>query len=153
MDTVTLTAHTTAGQRMPQGKPRRSRPYRLGPLAMRSEILKLTMLSNQACPRRAGSLRDSHPSRSTTGLGRVWTGCGIPSTSQGLPRGPPGASLAISADREYGMLPSGHRVVGLRPVDGMPHQSQRARALDNSTPRNRFPDWPPDSALTTFDRP
>jgi len=34
------------------------------------------------------------------------------------------------------MLPSGHRVVGLRPVDGMPHQSLPTRSLDSGKARD-----------------
>jgi hypothetical protein len=37
------------------------------------------------------------------------------------------------------MLLSGQRVVGLPPVDGMPHQSQRARSSNNSTAKGTQP--------------
>jgi hypothetical protein len=46
----------------------------------------------------------------------------------GLPRGAPRASRASSAGGGEGMLHPGYRVIGLRQVDGIPHNSQRIRS-------------------------
>jgi hypothetical protein len=67
----------------------------------------------------------------------------------GLPRDAPRASRASSASGGKGMLPPGYRVVGLRQVDGIPHNSQRHKIiLDRQlTARHHdlrhAPHWPP----------
>ena len=56
---------------------------------------------------------------------------------QELPRSPPRARLARSASGWKVMLSPGHRVVGLRKTDGMPHQ--RARSTHGPSSSRRIP--------------
>ncbi len=72
-------------------------------------------------------LRDGRP-RTHGGLGGRGQGEVSRRSPQGLPPGAPGAILAHSAGGWQQTLPPGHRVVGLRQIDGIPHQPQRARS-------------------------
>jgi hypothetical protein len=54
----------------------------------------------------------------------VWHPVDLPRATTQCPGGKPG-KLGLWLRR---MLPPGHRVVGLRQIDGMPHNPQRARS-------------------------
>lgn len=67
------------------------------------------------------------PGGQTSGIASHEHCCGEGGASrrspQGLPRGAPRTSLGGLAGGGEGWLPPGHRVVGLRQIDGMPHRS------------------------------
>ncbi len=67
-------------------------------------------------------------------MDRVWHPVDLPA---GLPHGAPGAEPPEAIAGPHRGLPPGRRAVGLRQIDGMPHEPQRARsvAVGHSSPR------------------
>jgi hypothetical protein len=75
---------------------------------------------------RAGLQDGQHKRQARHGVGRV--GCGIPSTSPRATTRCPGGKPGKLGRWRGGMLPPGHRMVGLCQAAGMPHDSQHARS-------------------------
>jgi hypothetical protein len=86
-----------------------------------------TVGPHHASPGRQTSGMDGTSVKPTTGWGMDWVWHPV-NTPQGLPPAAPRVSGKPGL-KFSGMLPPGHRVVGLRQIDGMPQQAQRASVV------------------------
>ena len=105
-----------------------SRPSKPWPgFPQRRYVSKRSRGSTKLCPRRAGRSPGWPASRTAAAGLSGQGGASHRSPSRATTRRP-GGRAGRRTRRFHRGLPPGRRVVGLRQVDGMPHDSQRARS-------------------------